>query len=442
MNFPKNNYLEKIQSILMIKKCLFLFGIIASAILLSCHNDSKKNKREALGKVSSSTVLEETNDTPVSDTTMVINKLIKDHFPNYQLLEFYKGQVNDDQEIDLVLILEKPCTLDSANLCRKTIFLINKHFPNFEMATTNDSIVEPVDRDYPFQGFQSLTIHEGQVNFHIRYGSCLKEDINVVFTYDKKLEDWLLDSLMIYNHHCEEGEYGSSLYTKEHLGEVRFKDSRPYYNYINHSNEEADQVDSLKLKLTSIDQSEFLKYNAAYPNPFQDDIVEEAKLGTSFKLLVAGEEKEFACQNYKDGCYSSAGFLPPLNLYFLWQGFDLYGATYALDRDTGEEMMLNTPFDVGPDKFFLSKNETQLLALSNSPFDYESHLSLFKKDTTYSIGLSSPHEYFSPFWKVDQLAWVDENSFVLKIYDKEEWSKSSKKHLKTGVAYYLATILK
>jgi len=141
-----------------------------------------------------------------------------------------------------------------------------------------------------------------------------------------------------------------------------------------------ENQNKLKIKFTKIDSTDYFNFKQKYSNGIEIDstIVNEA--GSSFTLSVKNIEKEFSCDIDYNNCTDYKGFLSPLNKYILTYCGTGYCGTYLLDKNTGIQNYLESPFDSECEIPSLSNNENKLIAYSYSVFDRESFIALYKKN--------------------------------------------------------------
>ena len=180
-----------------------------------------------------------------------------------------------------------------------------------------------------------------------------------------------------------------------------------------------ENKNKLKIKFTKIDSTNYLDFIQKYSNKITIDstIVNEA--GSSFSLAVKDTEKEFRCDIDYNNCNYYKGFLSPLNKYILTYCGTGYCGTFLLDKNTGIQNFIESPFDSECEIPSLSKNENKLITFSSSVFDRKSFIALYKKDiNSKKIDLNKYDSFYTSDWRIKEIIWIDNNSIALKVFDE------------------------
>ena len=180
-----------------------------------------------------------------------------------------------------------------------------------------------------------------------------------------------------------------------------------------------ENKNKLKIKFTKTDSINYFSFRQNYSNGIKIDTTIVNESGSSFSLIIKNEEKKFSCDIDYNNCYYYKGFLKPLNKYIITYCGTGYCRTYLLDKNTGTQNYLESPFDSECEIPSLSKNENKLIAFSSSVFDRESFIALYKKNIeTKKIDFKKYDTFYTSDWRVKEIIWIDNNSIALKIYEK------------------------
>ncbi len=180
-----------------------------------------------------------------------------------------------------------------------------------------------------------------------------------------------------------------------------------------------ENKNKLRIKFTKIDSTEFLKYNQKYSNEITVDTTIVNEAGGFFTLGVGNVEKKFSCDIDYNNCNYYKGFLKPLNKYILTYCGTGYCGTYLLDKSTGTQDYLESPFDSECENPSISKNKNKLIAFSSSVFDRESFIALYKTNIeTEKIDLKKYASFNTSDWRIKEIIWIDNNVIALKVFDK------------------------
>lgn len=212
-------------------------------LLFSC--SSKEVKQEIIEEVIPKETTVDTNIIPKNiitqsieteeDTIEILSILMKEYFPNCTFYHYQSGNLDRDNQNDVIVILEKKCDTEDEKAtdesrCRKVVFLKNNTFPNYEIATTNDKIITCSDCGY-VRSMPQIVIKNGYISFENLFGGCDKTFEVITFKYDSTEKDWFLHRIGTENYSCREEDnpnneiqVRTTTQTKKSFGLIRFKD--------------------------------------------------------------------------------------------------------------------------------------------------------------------------------------------------------------------------
>lgn len=180
-----------------------------------------------------------------------------------------------------------------------------------------------------------------------------------------------------------------------------------------------ENQNKLKIKFSKIDSTNYLDFKHKYSNGVETDPTIANKYGDLFFLIVKNEKKGFGCDTDHNNCNYYKGFLKPLNKYILTYCETDYCRTYLLDKNTGMQHYLESPFDSESNIPCLSKEQDKLIAFSSSVFKRESFVAIYKKNTkTKEIEFSEFESFYTSDWRIKEIVWVNNNSIALKVFEK------------------------
>lgn len=195
--------------------------------------------------------------------------------------------------------------------------------------------------------------------------------------------------------------------------------SRPEISKVSEEQEIKENKNKLKIKFTKIDSTDYFEYKQKYSNGITVDTTIVNEAGSFFTLDVENAEKKFSCDIDYSNCNYYKGFLNPLSKYIITYCRTGYCVTYLLDKKTGTQNYLESPFDSECEIPSLSKNENKLITFSSSVFDRESFIALYEKNIeTKKIDFKKYDSFYTTDWRIKEIIWIDNNSIALKIFEK------------------------
>ena len=193
----------------------------------------------------------------------------------------------------------------------------------------------------------------------------------------------------------------NSIIEQKNEPKITIENTQPISNSdISEAKVVKENENKLKIKFTKMDSTDYIYFKQKHSNGIIIDstIVNEA--GSSFTLVVENEEKKFSCDIDYNNCNYYKGFLKPLNKYILTYCGTGYCGTYLLDKNTGIQNHLESPFDSECEIPSLSGDENTLITFSTSVFSRdESFIALYKKNIdTKKIDFKVFDSFYTSDW--------------------------------------------
>lgn len=180
-----------------------------------------------------------------------------------------------------------------------------------------------------------------------------------------------------------------------------------------------ENINKLEIRFSKINSIDYLGFKQKYSNGIEVDSTIANEAGSSFSLTINNKKKEFSCGIDYKNCNYYRGFLKPLSKYVLTYCGTGYCGTYLLDKNSGTQNYLESPFDSECEIPSLSKDKNKLIGFSSSAFDRESFIALYKKDiNTQKIDFEKYNSFNTSDWRIKEIIWIDNNSIALKVYDE------------------------
>jgi len=201
-------------------------------------------------------------------------------------------------------------------------------------------------------------------------------------------------------------------------------------------------LSSLNLEFDKISEQEFLEFKNNYDNKIVLDASKVERPGFPFSLEIGNKIEEFPCPKDYIGCYYYGGYLTPLEIYLIQVGHRGYTESFAIHRKNGEQFPFYSPFDAAASSVLISKEEDQLMTFAVTAFDRVSFIGHYKiEQEGEDVYFSELKEFQTDEWKINELVWMDKNTFALKVYDQEVWSNEANKTVLKAVKYLKAKIV-
>ena len=176
-----------------------------------------------------------------------------------------------------------------------------------------------------------------------------------------------------------------------------------------------------------IGSAEFNNLKNNYLNKVENDSTRIILIDTLFTIKTAQGNRTFNIdynQNSGNRGFSWTeykGYVSDLKSYILdgWAVSEFtFGESYLIDSLTNKEFRFQSLFD-GPNEIpVISPKSSFLISYANSVYDPEGacRLSLIKIDQTKNQLDLNGYLYFeSNKWSIDEIVWINENSFALKV---------------------------
>ncbi len=110
--------------------------------------------------------------------------------PNYDVLKFKKGDLNQDKMDDYVVVLEKQNS--DGDALRPLLLITRKADGTFSLAAKNDSIVSCRSCGGKFDPLADIAIKDGFFTIEHEGGSREMWTKNITFRFNKELNTWVL----------------------------------------------------------------------------------------------------------------------------------------------------------------------------------------------------------------------------------------------------------
>lgn len=159
------------------------------------------------------------------DTLAIVDSLVKTIFPESEVIQLEKGDLNMDGKEDIAAIITRPCdegalslsSEDSPVQCRRLVLIVMRE--EYTVVMVNDDLIDCSKcgsglnyRD----AFDELYIDNGKITIVNSYGACQREFITDEFTYSKKQENWYRTGRHVEVYDCNvQDEEGEIQMTKE-----------------------------------------------------------------------------------------------------------------------------------------------------------------------------------------------------------------------------------
>lgn len=163
---------------------------------------------------------EESSEKPrtVDTLELQLKKYIAEQLPKYTYARHFIGDIDDDGDNDVVLIIERPCDSILIDLgsgsyfdwymegerCRKTLLLERKASNKFKVVAQNDDLVGCSQCGGAGVGdaMGSYDITKGIITYTYLMGACDKTEVTHTYKYDKSLKKWFQKSVESFTYTC------------------------------------------------------------------------------------------------------------------------------------------------------------------------------------------------------------------------------------------------
>jgi hypothetical protein len=175
----------------------------------------------------------------------------------------------------------------------------------------------------------------------------------------------------------------------------------------------------LNIEFMKIDSLQYQRYKEDYANKLYLDSTKKTIPDSSFTLTINGENQIFNCEKDYNPCYYYKGFLSPINSFVVTHCTMDICETYLIDKTTGEQRTLFSPFDNECEIPVFSKDLNKMLVYASNVFDSDSFISIYQRtDNTENFNFDSFKIYDTNKWKIYEGIWIDETNFALKTFQK------------------------
>lgn len=207
----------------------------------------------------------------------------------------------------------------------------------------------------------------------------------------------------------------------------------------------------LSLTLERIDSIYFHELKNGYNSKISIDstIIYSKSTGTEFNIETENSNIKFRCgKNYMRPCYVHLGFLKPLNSHIIGEYGDGIYETFLIDGSNSSKLLLGGCLR-GGNLPIISKNNKRLATFSSvDTFDSEeffggirSCIKIYDITNITNLGdIDNYHVYTNEKWSIKDLIWIDDNTFVLEIYDRTEYDKNKGMRVLVNQRFLKATI--
>ncbi|MGE0562819.1 MAG: hypothetical protein AB7O47_13465 [Flavobacteriales bacterium] len=195
-------------------------------------------------------------------------------------------------------------------------------------------------------------------------------------------------------------------------------------------------ITPLKLSFKKIDSTEFYRYKNIYDTKITIDTTKNvAPNGGTFSIYTNVGNLQFGCgTNYERPCYNYSGFLVPINAYLIGQWGESIYDLFLVDKRNASRLSLISAFDGGSGLPLISPANTKLITCSSvdlvafkNYYDIRSNIIMYDlTNLNYLNEINACFEFNTKNWELIDLAWVNEETFVLRVCDEQKGVKNSK----------------
>lgn len=169
------------------------------------------------------------NETSNQDTLRIIRFTIQKQINDFEIIDWYVGDINMDGIEDFVAIIDS----NKLGSGYRTICLLEtlESSPlNLNFIKSNSSIIECSNCGGAGIGdpYRETIINNGTISFIQLFGACSKDEETITFNYSKNEEDWFLLKKETLSYSCpqenNENEIKVKTKTEKDLGVVSFSE--------------------------------------------------------------------------------------------------------------------------------------------------------------------------------------------------------------------------
>jgi hypothetical protein len=176
-----------------------------------------------------------------------------------------------------------------------------------------------------------------------------------------------------------------------------------------------------RLKFKAIRAQEFIAFKKAYHNPIDTSIERILHSKTGFEIKTA--DSLYTYKYYDDNFGEYKGYIKPLKLYLIYSGNGPNEIAWieAIDSLNNKSYLIEPDSDDGLMQTRVSPGVKYILWFSNYWYgDRYSFISIVK--INHESNFFKYKDYLghrSGEWLIDEIVWINDNSFALRIYDEE-----------------------
>jgi hypothetical protein len=135
------------------------------------------------------------------DTAALLSRALWPDGRGYKLETFSKGDINQDQRPDFIVVFRTLTATDTLNgepsYSRRVALIVNRGWPTVALAAYNDTVVEctACGGDGVGDPHQGIAIKGGYFSLESLYGACQKTYVVTTFRYSKAERNWFLHKI-------------------------------------------------------------------------------------------------------------------------------------------------------------------------------------------------------------------------------------------------------
>lgn len=200
-----------------------------------------------------------------------------------------------------------------------------------------------------------------------------------------------------------------------------------------------DSIQPTTLTFDTITMNDFAIYRKKYHSKIDTDSSKLVWTDTSFTIKTENWKTAFNTNvTYYFPYNYYLGFLEPLNLFIVSNidGHNELGTLLLIDKKTGKEFYFSSGYDYPCEAIFISPKNNYLLSYANNWSEHNqcmiSILKIVRTKNHYQLkGFSV---FNSDQWTINEIAWINDNSFALSVKEKIDLRNYDKNN---GINHYL-----
>lgn len=230
-----------------------------------------------------------------------------------------------------------------------------------------------------------------------------------------------------------------------------------YYRYAEESKMPTIEIQELKLKFSNIEFSEFNKYrllndernkNTEKVEPLKT--VGSPEKGGYFLLPIDKKVIKFPCgNNYYRPCFVYDGYIKQLNAYIIGRYGESIYEGFFIDKNNASSFSPMIPYDNGNFSLHISPSDEKMMIASSIDaytfkefYDARSIITIYDiKNIEHLNDMKYAYEFTTKDWEIYQIYWIDNNAFVLQVFDKTKLDENGQeqpidlRYLKAEIQY-------